>query len=71
MRFRETNHLRKAANEAGKKMRGPRHSKSHAQQSAENIAQCARCGYMRYSHNPSGPGYDWSRKNGMCEEFVA
>jgi hypothetical protein len=70
MRFRETNHLRKIANEAGKQMRGPHNSKSHAQQSVENTAQCARCGYMRYSHDPKASGYDWSRKNGMCEEFV-
>jgi len=49
-RFRETNHLRKYANEAGKQMRGPRSKRKPSSLSERDREKCARCQVERHIH---------------------
>ncbi len=59
MRFRETNHLRKIANESGKKMRGTRrHQRITRKPGDLDVCKCAR---LRYEHEGSGllPDHDF------------
>lgn len=73
MRMRETNHLRKYANEAGKKMREPRYSAlvhdARAAIDRRLFQQCARCGYQRISHDPQTASYAFYLTEGMCSDF--
>ena len=51
MRLRETNHLRKLANAAGKKMRGPGKGQGAP---ARDLESCAICGRSEWWHK-TGP----------------
>jgi len=67
--MRETNHLRKYANEAGKQMRGPRKSSKFRPANMDGWQQCAVCDYMKASHDPRNPQFEHYRNEGMCPEF--
>ena len=67
MRFRETNHLRKLANESGKLMRSGLKARKF---DTLPDPQCATCGYKQSSHHAVGQTRDWLIKNGMCEQFT-
>lgn len=65
-RWRETNHLRKYANEAGKKMRGPKRTRSVIHRSARDLEICARCKAPRYEHEATSglvPDHDFKELN--------
>jgi hypothetical protein len=67
MRFRETNHLRKWANEAGKNMRGGHRRKPSF---AKADPQCGKCHYLLSSHQSAGIKREQYLANGMCENFT-